>query len=380
MFSTIELLPLFSVLLLPVIVDAVAFPPPTGQYHVGITQHVFNHTTPNDPVAPANASSDLLITIYYPTLTVPTPENTYQYLDPVTAQLWGSALQFPPGTLENLTTWTQWQAQTLNETLGLPTIILSPGGGVNAIMYNVLSSELASRGYTVVAIDHPGEAPFLQLPYDGAGIYGIDITASWNVTLQGAVYEYRVSDAVAVMTTLWPTLVELFGAPFNATHFFMLGHSLGGAAAAGAIAQYELLDSASCIILGGVNLDGLFVDTPDVKRPFLLIAGEEHTPEIDSTWAPFSANQSGWWEWLNVTGSDHLQFSDIGDWVDLLGLRNKTITPQIGPIWSPRMNYIVTSFITTFWDFVLGKPQDLLQGPSGAFPEVVFMNSSHHVR
>lgn len=75
---------------------AVPFPPPTGPYHVGYTQHVFNHTTPNDPVAPPNASSVLLGTLYYPTAEIPIPgNNTAPYLDPTTAALWGNILQYP---------------------------------------------------------------------------------------------------------------------------------------------------------------------------------------------------------------------------------------------------------------------------------------------
>lgn len=361
-------------LAISIIGAAERFPSPSGPYQVGITQHIFNHTTPNDPVAPKNATNVLLATIYYPTLSIPSPNATARYLDPTTAELWGSALHFPNGSLESLETWNQWQAPFLKkseyETSQQPTVIFSPGGGANAIMYTALSSELASQGYTVVALDHPGEIPYLQLPDGAGGIYGIDITASWPRELQTAVYHMRASDALAVIRDLYPAYVESIGANFNTTHFFMAGHSIGGAAAAGAMA---LAPS----ILGGINLDGGYYDEfPDAKRPYLLVAGEEHTPDIDPTWSPFSSNQSGWWEWVNVTGTDHLDFSDIGDWVDLLGLRNQTITPELGPIWSPRMNYVVNSYVLGFFDFVLGRPQEVLDVPNLAFSEVVFVNSS----
>jgi hypothetical protein len=367
--------PLLAILLFPLIALAERFPAPNGPHQVGITQHVFNHSTPNDPVAPQNASNILLATLYYPTSAITNPNNTAPYLDPTTAELWGTALHFPPGALESLQTWNTWQAPVpLNETSPntsqLPTIILSPGGGVNAIMYNALSTELASHGYTVVALDHPGEIPYLQLPYGGKGIYGIDITASWNRTLLTAVYNMRVSDALAVVRDLYPTLVKSYGAPFNTTHYIMIGHSVGGAVAAGAMA----LEPS---ILGGVNLDGGFFNLPDVQRPFLMMAGNEHTPEIDPTWGPFSANQSGWWSWLNVTGTDHLDFSDIADWVDLLGLRDQTITPQLGPIWAPRMDFVVSSYVLRFFGFVLGREsEEGLIGGDEAFPEVVLWNSS----
>jgi pimeloyl-ACP methyl ester carboxylesterase len=286
--AKIIMLVVFASLLIQA-VSAVPLIPPTGPYHVGYMQHVFNHTTLNDPVAPKNASSILLATIYYPTLTIPVPgNNTAPYLDPTTAQIWGGPLQYPNGSLEGLTTWNVYQAPALKEATHKPTIIFSPGGGENAIMYNTLNSELASQGYTVLALDHPGETPYLQLP-EIDGVYGIDITATWNYTLQTAVYNMRVSDTLAVVRDLFAPFVQSINAPFNTTHYIAIGHSLGGAAAAGALAVEPS-------ILGGINLDGLFIDLPDVKKPFLMLAGAEHTPEIDPSWAPFSANQSGWYQ------------------------------------------------------------------------------------
>jgi pimeloyl-ACP methyl ester carboxylesterase len=349
-------------------VSAVPLVPPTGPYHVGYMQHVFNHTTRNDPVAPKNASSILLATIYYPTSTIPVPgNNTAPYLDPTTAQIWGGPLQYPNGSLESLTTWNVYQAPALKEATHKPTIIFSPGGGENAVMYNTLNSELASQGYTVLALDHPGETPYLQLP-ETDGVYGIDITATWNYTLQTAVYNMRVSDTLAVVRDLFAPFVQSINAPFNTTHYITIGHSLGGAAAAGALAVEPS-------ILGGINLDGLFIDLPDVKKPFLMLAGAEHTPEIDPSWAPFSANQSGWYQWVNVTGSSHQNFADLGDWVDLQGLRNKTLTPSLGNIWGPRMDHIVRTVVLTFFDFVQGEGK-WLDVPSPAFPEVVHINGS----
>lgn len=355
------------------VVSAVSFPPPTGPYHVGYKQHVFNKTTRNDPVAPANASSILLATFYYPTLTIPIPgNNTSPYLDPTTADLWGDALQYPNHSLQSFTTWNVYDAVPLDMTdLGVgqkPTVIFSPGGGENAIMYNALNSELASQGYTVIALDHPGETPYLQLPDGAPGIYGIDITETWSYELGVAVYNMRVSDTIATIRELFPAYVKSTNAPFNTTHYFAIGHSLGGAAAAGALAIEPSL-------LGGINFDGLFIDLSDVKKPFLMLAGAEHTPTVDPSWAPFSANQSGWYQWLNVTGSSHQNFADLGDWVDLQGLRNKTITPSLDTIWAPRMDYIVKTLVERFFGFVLGE-NEWSEVPSPTFPEVEYMNGS----
>jgi hypothetical protein len=112
-----------------------------------------------------------------------------------------------------------------------------------------------------------------------------------------------------------------------------------------------------------------------VKKPFLMLAGAEHTPTVDPSWAPFSANQSGWYQWLNITGSSHQNFADLGDWVDLQGLRNKTITPSLDTIWAPRMDYIVKTLVERFFGFVLGE-NEWSEIPSPTFPEVEYMNGS----
>ncbi|KAF2630417.1 hypothetical protein BU25DRAFT_484489 [Macroventuria anomochaeta] len=119
----------------------------------------------------------------------------------------------------------------------------------------------------------------------------------------------------------------------------------------------------------------LFFDLPDAKKPFLMLAGVEHTPAVDPSWSPFSTNESGWYQWLNVTGSSHQNFADLDDWVDLHGLKNKTITLLLGTVWAPRMNYIVKMFVETFFGFVLGEEQ-WLKIPNEASPEVVYINGS----
>jgi hypothetical protein len=106
-----------------------------------------------------------------------------------------------------------------------------------------------------------------------------------------------------------------------------------------------------------------------------MLAGAEHTPKVDSSWAPFSANQSGWYQWVNVTGSSHQNFADLCDWVDLQGLRNKTLTPSLGTIWGPRMDHIVRTFVLAFFNFVQGEAK-WLDVPSATFPEVVYINGS----
>jgi hypothetical protein len=85
---------------------------------------------------------------------------------------------------------------------------------------------------------------------------------------------------------LFPPYSEPIDAPYNTALYIAIGYSLGGATAAGAMAVEPST-------LGGLNLDGLFVDLSDVKKLFLMIADTEHIPEIEPSSSPFSTNESG---------------------------------------------------------------------------------------
>src|ERR1700753_3178291 len=91
--------------------SAHSLPPPTGQYHVGITQHVLDHITPNDPFAPNHTGTSILLTIYYPTLQI--PNTTRPYLDKGLAVYFETYFNWTSGSLSNITTNLQWQAPTL---------------------------------------------------------------------------------------------------------------------------------------------------------------------------------------------------------------------------------------------------------------------------
>jgi hypothetical protein len=89
--------------------DRVYLPQSDGKYYVGKSQFVFNHTTPNDPVAPGpdHTGTFLLTSIFYPTEQNPTKHNTLRYVDPVLGNLTEQGWGLPTGILENIWTYIQ---------------------------------------------------------------------------------------------------------------------------------------------------------------------------------------------------------------------------------------------------------------------------------
>lgn len=161
--------------------DKVFFPRPSGKYHVGKTQHVFNHATNDDPVASKgsnNTGDFIVVTILYPTARAPTAKTSLKYMDYELAHLIEKGWGIPIGELQRLWTHLQWQPPGIPGPVGVnkyPTLLFSPGAGMPCSTGIVITSDLASQGYTILCIDHPGEPPYLQIPYGGGSVYGIPI-------------------------------------------------------------------------------------------------------------------------------------------------------------------------------------------------------------
>ncbi|KAJ4346901.1 uncharacterized protein N0V89_010834 [Didymosphaeria variabile] len=379
-------LPQLFAYLLPLCLSAAAthLSAPSGPYNVGFTQHIFNHTTPNDPTpGPGNI---FLTSIYYPTRSVPSPNTSVAYFDATSAAIWGDVFNILPSHLLSLETTLQWQAPLLSDKEDVekiknwPTLVFGPGGGMNAGYFTSLLSDLASQGYTVLALDHPGEAPYLPLPYGNPGVVGWDIYMPYTDSLIVEMYEYRRAEMVALLgPDGFPALVELYGAYFNTQQYGAFGHSIGAATATGAM---DGLDS----IVAGFNIDGgLFGDSVNASlkgRPYFMTMNPNHFASDPDTWISFAeryANESktegGWLDWTTVEGSAHLAFSDISLWVELLPkIENATEKVDLGNVSGTRMDEILKTYVVSFFEWVTCGRYDekLLDGEVEAWPEVVF--------
>ena len=343
--------------------SSLSITPSYGQYYPAITQHVFDHITPNDPVAPNRTGDTLLATFYYPTLQK--PNTTRPYLDSTTASIYEDAYGLPPSTLASLTTDLQFQAPIVPNISYPITIIFQPGaGGPPCIAYTAILSSLATKGYVVAALDHPYEAPFLQYPYGAPGIYGLPVGTSLNSSLQREIYDVRLSD-IAAFVDLFPSLVSEFVAPFNVTNYGIFGHGLGGAAAFGALLDNKTRCKADCnaSITAATDLDGAFpgifasgnssIDA--APAPLFLMGGsqERYTEYREKTWRTFEKAQTGWWREILVKGADYLDFSDVTIWKELVS--GEGTIPDVGDIDGASMVNLVRQYVGGFFDQTLGR-------------------------
>ncbi|KAK7957867.1 PAF acetylhydrolase family protein [Apiospora saccharicola] len=313
-----------------------ALPPTTGPYHVGLQKHAVPFLNEADPVWPSNISTSFLITIYYPTKQKPEAHDQERpYLDPATAALYEDLYNLTAGELSTITSpGLILDADPIDyssSSLLPPTLFFGPGGG---------GPHLASHGYTVLAMDHAYEQPFVRYP-NGTGVYGLPILYPWTESMALATQSARVQDAMALLDYL-PTLEANTKVQLNQTH-----HNTSS------------LDKQQSSFRAGINMDGTFFGPlADVGQPFLVLGQEGHgVPSKeslnDATWPAFaSVQKTAYWRWVNLKGTLHHDFSDIGYWKELVPAIVER-DGRVGPISGERLVEIWRAYMRAFFDLAL---------------------------
>lgn len=376
--SKMALTSLLAIIGSETLTKAMEIPPYTGKYHVGATKQVIA-ANEWDSLAPGNVSTSFLVTLLYPTLQVPEIPGTTPYLTEGTATLFEEYLEFPNGTLGNLTDRVIWEAPFAenfkqDEGHASPTLLFSSGlGGPPCECYTIMLSELASRGYTVAAIDQPYEQPYVLYP-DGSEFYGPPLLYDWTVADALNAIDDRINDTFAFMR-VWPELARGLGFSSTTRRFGTFGHSIGGSVA---LQVAQMADRS--VIPAGVNLDGSFWNKlnsseADVKRPSLLLGFDGHDATTDPTWGTYPEYQTSWWRLITVNDTGHTDWSDITFWKSL----DPPVKTSTGNISTARMIEITNTFLGGFFNWtLLGMDErELFNDPTYVFPDTVLVGGSN---
>ncbi|GAA2214066.1 alpha/beta hydrolase [Nonomuraea monospora] len=280
-----------------------ALPEPTGSKPVGTTTlHLTDKSRP-DPWNPEALHRELLVSLWYPAKKAAGRRAPYMTAQESAAVLKG----FPvaPETLTKVTTHARLKAPAAAGRR--PLVIMSPGFSFPRATLTSLAEDFASRGYLVAAVEHTYESVATTFP-DGR-------TTTCLACVDGQdhakVAASRVKDVRFVLDEL---IGGGWGRRIDRSRIAMVGHSVGGYAAA----QAMLADGR---IRAGVNLDGTFRVNEPLKRPFMLIgAPKSHAPGgTDESWKQAWRNLAGWKRWITVDGTDHSAFVDYA-----------VLRPQVG--------------------------------------------------
>ncbi len=194
-----------------------------------------------------------------------------------------------------------------------PVLVFSPGLGVPREQYTSLCTELASRGFVVVA---------LSAPYESAPTVLIDgrvVAQTVHPDVMGPpphpelqrLIDMRAADARFVLDRLAALATDDRRSPLaghlDLRHVGIAGHSLGGATAV----QVMAADPRFRV---GVNLDGkLFGTQPDarLRQPLLWVQSDDaRTQEYTRGRDRLLAGLRAGGDVVTVRGSAHMSFSD----------------------------------------------------------------------
>lgn len=343
-------------------------PSPDGRYGVGVVRTEFVDPARTLQVADkADGPRRLPAVVWYPTQAA-TPEQTVGYLSdagvattlPAIARLFA----YPPADLQPLASTrvrAQVDARPARTTGGFPVVVYSHGLFLYPEQNTALAMRLASHGYIVVSIAHPGDAADLRLQDDTVvatqPMGKTDdprFAEAWKVLAAGpdlsvrrqalatytqaqpgsrvgrAATQWR-DDAIFVANALHgrqePQALRRIMAHADRERLAFVGMSMGGAAAAAGCRHVAVCRAA--VNLDGQNFDADLYDSA-VQRPLLLmlsdwpryglLAPQPKDPAFnpnDLAYEPWrSAGQDPGILRLRVQGLRHLGFTDLGLLVD----------------------------------------------------------------
>ncbi|MEU0535712.1 alpha/beta hydrolase family protein [Amycolatopsis tolypomycina] len=331
-------------------------PAPTGDKPVGSTAVYLKDTSRPDPWVPSVPYRELMVTLFYPAASAKGPKTQYLTPQESAALLAGSGL--PSGTLTGLVTNSVADARPAGR--GLPLVVLSPGYTKPRATLSALAEDLASHGYVVAVVGHTYENTGQSFPggrFAGCASCEVphDNDAFWQKLERG-----RAADVSFVLDSLtrskWAGLID-------SSRIGMAGHSVGGGSTIPAMV-------ADTRIKAGIDIDGsnkVPLTAPGLARPFLFV-NHEQVPKCapgNADWERDYAQMTGWQRWIEVAGTQHASFTDVGLVGEQLGV------PVDGPNAAARASEITRAYVQAFFDQHLrGQARPILDRPG--FPEVSF--------
>ncbi|TDW18556.1 alpha/beta hydrolase family protein [Kribbella kalugense] len=340
-------------------------PAPTGSAPVGSTSLYLKDTSRPDPWVSSVPYRELMVSLYYPAASSHGPKAQYMTPEESAALLDGSGTGLPPETLARTRTNSVQNARPVGRRHSLPLVVLSPGYSNPRGTLTALAEDLASHGYVVALVGDTYEDSGTSFP-DGHFTTCATCDLTHDDAFWAKVGDTRATDVSFVLDRLTGRHPAWRGSDLiDPSRIGMAGHSAGGASSIPAMV-------ADPRIRAGVDVDGVTtnpVPVSGLSRPVLFISHARGgtaclpVPSWDKDWPQLT----GWKRWLEVAGTVHASFTDVGLFSDQYGL-------DIGATTSGTRTQAVTrTYVEAFFNQTLrGQHQPLLAKPSTHYPEVAY--------
>ncbi|MEU7025040.1 acetylhydrolase [Streptomyces sp. NPDC046203] len=285
---------------------ALRLPAPTGPHPVGLRTVHLTDPSRTDPWE--GGVREVMLTVLYPARDVRGRPRVPQ-LTPAAAQAFAELAPAvhpglpPAGTVD-------WGAVLTHGHLDAPplpgrrpVLLYSPGGGDSRTLGTSLAEDLAGHGWTVVLVDHPGDASQVELP---GGVRITALRGEPDPATFRTLIDTRVGDLRLVLDR---ALGEGLGGLPPASTAGIYGHSAGGTAAV-STARADPRVRAVANLEGYLDLDPL----DGFDRPLLLcrtdgFAGAER---LTRSWTGLTGER------VLLADSGHWAFTDYASLVPAL--------------------------------------------------------------
>ncbi|MFJ9948205.1 alpha/beta hydrolase family protein [Kitasatospora sp. NPDC091207] len=353
-------------------------PAPTGPFPVGMVPLHLRDESRLDPNARPGRFRELMATVWYPA------RSAHADVYPLAPWMTEGALKaflddvgFPlPLALAPLTAGREG-APVHRTGRPLPVVLYSHGAGSHRADHTVMVQELASHGFAVVTVDHTHDG-ITEFP-DGTVVTRDGVAPGLAPKDYAADLLFLVERVIDLANGRNPDVdgralpTGLLGG-LDARNIGVSGWSKGGTAAALAMVADQR-------IRAGLTLDGRMESNPaittDIDRPFMMMTAaytRAASPYVETFWG----HLRGWRLDVQATGAVHSSYGDnmtlIPQAGRLLGMTEQQIQSQVGTIDPDRGVLIQQAYPRAFFDLHLRNRHcgDLLNGPTKAFPEVVY--------
>jgi dienelactone hydrolase len=317
-------------------------PAPSGSYQVGAVELYLIDRSRRDPWDASIPVRELMITVFYPAFAVRGFALAAQ-MTPGAAALFGELAplghpQLPGAGVDWAATMTHSRTAAPALPGHHPAVIYSPGGGDPRTLGTYTAEDLASHGYVVVTVDHPGDGCVVEFPTATSYRDRYRITVfrgdpRADAETYRTMIETRIADCAFVADALETlaaggnpdaldrTLPHGLDRAIDPGRLAIYGHSAGGTTAAET--AYEDARFAAA-----VNMEGYLDWTPAVPgelgvplpvaehgadRPTLLFGSGRFADEraLDLSWSMLIARSGPRVARRQIADANHWAFTDF---------------------------------------------------------------------
>jgi predicted dienelactone hydrolase len=368
----------------PLKISATPFIPPDGPYAVGMHEYLWIDANRPDPfIKDPKFRRHLIARVWYPARAVQGAQKAGYLLDP---KEFGEKSSYSGFTA--VKTNAVLDAPIARAKGPFPVLVYQPGGGTQRFIGTFETEELASRGYVVVAADHPGFSETVQFP-DGTrftpdqhvrpeekGDFREDVKKNWD-WLNDEVFPTWTADArytLDKIEELNRTPGQIFYQQLDVAKIGMFGWSFGGAESV----EMSIDDPR---VKAVIDQDGQLFGNgrkQGTSRPLMMMhhGGEDKAPkpEQEAVLQELIAQTKAWDQGLmerstneryeiTIAKTQHGHFSDF----------MLAIAPGPGELDARRAHAIINAYTLAFFDqYLRGLRSELLKGPTRKYPEVTF--------